>query len=207
MDTKARILQTALNLFNEQGVEVVTVRHIAKEMNISHGNLCYHFPNTDAIISRLYDQLVEELNHVINPAMTAPEISLMGLASSAKSVMTILHDYRFMMLDFAGIMRRIPSLRDRHRTLVENRNVVFRHVLAQLRALGLFREELYPGHDDDLLEQVFIVGDFWLSSATILYEGPEEHKLAHYQRVFLALFVPLMTDKGIAKWKQTVPLT
>ena len=40
MTTKEKIIDTALQLFNKQGIDPVTTRHIAKEMNISHGNLC-----------------------------------------------------------------------------------------------------------------------------------------------------------------------
>ncbi|NDU97685.1 TetR/AcrR family transcriptional regulator [Spirosoma terrae] len=200
MDTKTKIVQTALALFNEQGVDVITVRHIAKEMGISHGNLCYHFPNTDTIIRQLYDQLVEQLTSQIGGVITGP-LSLNRLAELVGEVMQMLYDYRFLMLDFAGIMRRIPDLRDKHRALVSSRKLAFQHILTQLRALGKLREELYDGHDDDLLEQFFIVGDFWLSSATILYEGAEENKIKHYQQVFLSLIVPCLTNKGLTEWK------
>ncbi|QIP12862.1 TetR/AcrR family transcriptional regulator [Spirosoma aureum] len=201
MDTKAKILQAALKLFNEQGADVSTVRHIAKEVGISHGNLCYHFPNTDIIINHLYDQLVDQLSVRIGAVYATADQEMEVLIESAKASMAILHDYRFLMLDFAGIMRRIPELREKHRALVVKRKVVFRQILLQLRASDRMRGELYPGHDDDLLDQLFIVGDFWLSSATIFHDGPIDEKLNHYQRIFLALLIPLLTEKGIAEWR------
>ncbi|HEY8401633.1 MAG TPA: TetR/AcrR family transcriptional regulator, partial [Cytophagaceae bacterium] len=62
MTTKEKILNTALLLFNKEGIEDITVRDIAKAMGISHGNLCYHYPNKEVIIETLYQQLVDELN-------------------------------------------------------------------------------------------------------------------------------------------------
>ncbi|MDP5170477.1 MAG: TetR/AcrR family transcriptional regulator, partial [Bacteroidia bacterium] len=65
--TKVRILQTALKLYNEHGVynphgEQITARRIAAELNMSDGNLRYHFPSREDIVRGLYDELVEKLN-------------------------------------------------------------------------------------------------------------------------------------------------
>ena len=59
-DTKARILDAALALFNEQGTANVTTNHIAEALGMGPGNLYYHYRNKAEIVRALFARIEAE---------------------------------------------------------------------------------------------------------------------------------------------------
>ncbi|WP_156498561.1 TetR/AcrR family transcriptional regulator, partial [Oleiphilus sp. HI0079] len=54
MKTKERIILESLDLFNERGERNVSTNHIAAHLNMSPGNLYYHFRNKNEIIYQIF---------------------------------------------------------------------------------------------------------------------------------------------------------
>ena len=67
--TRERILELSLRLFNEFGEPNITTTVIAEEMNISPGNLYYHFRNKDDIVNSIFVQFEAEIERIL----TVPE--------------------------------------------------------------------------------------------------------------------------------------
>ena len=61
MKTAERILVVATELFNERGERNVTASDIALELDISPGNLYYHYKGKDGILSALFSRCYREL--------------------------------------------------------------------------------------------------------------------------------------------------
>ncbi|MFM6927419.1 MAG: TetR/AcrR family transcriptional regulator [Bdellovibrio sp.] len=67
MKTKERILITSIDLFNRSGVGSVTTNHIAKAMEISPGNLYFHYDNKEEILVELFKRMAKETYDVWRP--------------------------------------------------------------------------------------------------------------------------------------------
>ena len=66
-DTRQRILLTSLHLFNENGVQRTTINDIADEMEISPGNLHYHFRRKSDIVESLLAEFRADARTVLHP--------------------------------------------------------------------------------------------------------------------------------------------
>src|SRR6185295_10774868 len=76
-DTKTRILDTALALFNERGTDTVTTNHIAEALTMSPGNLYYHYRNKAEIVRGLFARIQGEWaeNYTVPPG-TPPSLDM-----------------------------------------------------------------------------------------------------------------------------------
>ena len=110
--TRERILETALVLFNGVGEPNVTTADIADEMEISPGNLYYHFHNKDDIIAELFAGFERRLDGLL----TFPE----GRDAGVEDLWFLLHllfeamwEHRFLFRDLDEILSRNRKLASR----------------------------------------------------------------------------------------------
>ncbi len=63
--TRERILEASLRLFNDFGEPNVTTTVIAYDLNISPGNLYYHFHNKDEIVEAIFSVFEREIEKIL----------------------------------------------------------------------------------------------------------------------------------------------
>jgi AcrR family transcriptional regulator len=107
--TRERILETSLALFNRFGEPHVTTADIADEMNISPGNLYYHFRNKDDIIG----ELAERYEASLTPLLAARR----GRAANVEDLWLLLHMLFERMGAYRFLYRDIDELTSRNRKL------------------------------------------------------------------------------------------
>lgn len=201
--TKDKILEVALRQFNSMGTDQVSIRTIAHELGISPGNLCYHFKNTEAIIFQLYLNLVEEMNSIVT-IVQDPAASMQTLIEESLHTFPIMYRYKFLLIDFVTITRRIGSLRTHFRQLIALRRIQFRVGIDNMIAQGLLREEWAPHMYDQFITRSIILGDAWVSNAEVYFDAPGEEAVYFYAGVFISGMVPFLTEKGLAEFQKVV---
>ena len=65
MDTKERIMDTALSLFADSGYEAVSIRDICREVGIKESSVYYHFKNKRDILDSLLNRFEEYINSLL----------------------------------------------------------------------------------------------------------------------------------------------
>lgn len=201
MNTKEQILATALQLFNQEGLDAVTLRRIAGAMGISQGNLNYHYKKREDIVLALYLNLVARINKEFEELQLTNDI-LGNMFKFSEKIMLSLYDYRFIMLDFVQVMRRHPEIKASHKQLNLIRKEQFKQLYAQMQAEGIMRAEKFEGEYDNLILRGMILGDSWLASAEILLDIPEDRLVPYFIKVLNEMMFPYFTEEGMKRYMQ-----
>lgn len=176
MKTRDRILETSLMLFNEEGEQNVTTVDIANEMDISPGNLYYHFRGKEIIIEELYNQYDSELIGLLRQSLD----DLMSLEDHWYFIYIIfeeIYKFRFFYLNVSNIMLKYPDIERRFRRLINTKV----HTIEELSKKLIDKEVLdQSGLDIKLLaENVALSMIYWFPYQHLLYPELDSSKLIH----------------------------
>lgn len=105
--TRNRILVTSLLLFNEHGEPGTTTNDIADEVDISPGNLHYHFPKKRQIVEALLDEFRADARRVLLPP---DETSLDDFWLFLHLLLELTAAYRFLFRDLETLSEAYPRV-------------------------------------------------------------------------------------------------
>ena len=189
--TRQRILDSALTLFNAQGESNVSTNHIADELEISPGNLYYHFRNKDDIIEQLFQRYEERMDL----ALTVPE----GRAITLEDVWLQLHlvfeciwDYRFLYRDIVNILSRNRSLRLRFARILKRGSGNAHAIMKGLDESGAMRAS--AAEIEGLATNILVLATFWLNYAGIRGEKDEQRAIEQGIVQVMMLVSPFLRD-------------
>jgi AcrR family transcriptional regulator len=161
--TRERILETSLDLFNRFGEPHVTTADIADEMNISPGNLYYHFRNKDEIIGDLFAAYEAQ----VLPLLAAPSAGESRRAN-VEDLWLLLHLlfermwlYRFLYRDLDELTSRNRRLGTRFGELLRRGTVTVAAVCRDMvadRSMRASEPEIAA-----VAQNVVLVATYWMS--------------------------------------------
>lgn len=194
MKTRDRILLCTLDLFNEQGEPNVTTLDIANELEISPGNLYYHFRGKEALLESLLEHFQEHTRDLLvieeDLGALSPDDYWLFLHLLFEAILA----YRFLFQDLSHLMGRYDFISREMRAWLR----ALRSSLSRL--LQALRDEDHMQIDDgglerllDALCQTFL---FWLDYQRIV-RGREADPASGVQQV-LGLIRPYMDTEGRA---------
>lgn len=109
MKTADKILIYSLELFNHHGEASVSSVDIANELDISPGNLYYHFKGKEIIIKALFDMYYQQMSNTL----LAPErenFDIDGFFDYLLVIFDVAHTFRFLYRNPAENFEKYPSI-------------------------------------------------------------------------------------------------
>jgi AcrR family transcriptional regulator len=191
MKTKDRILDVAITLFNAQGTGAVSTNHIAEALAISPGNLYYHFPNKEAIIRAIFEQLFARWDEALDlPTDRLP--TLADVTGLVRINFITIWDYAFIYREMLDLLRRDPMLHERYRTIRQRGYEGFCDIVAILQQTGVL-----SGLDDAdqvrrLADLCWLISEFWLATVELRGEVVDEVQMEQGIALMMQVLQPYL---------------
>jgi AcrR family transcriptional regulator len=190
-DTRERIADAALALFNVEAWHSVSTRHVAARLGISPGNLYYHFGNKEEIVLHLYARLEAQLESILAP-QGHPAPTFEQVLGYLDAIFAHLWQFRFFYRDLNSLLREVPGLRSRYRGLAAR-------VLARARAIfaGMVEQgwmDAPPEQLDVLATNAWIVLTQWFTHWQVVSRRRviQASDIREGMRHLVGLFSPLL---------------
>lgn len=200
MKTRDRILETSLRLFNEEGEAHTSSIDIAAELDISPGNLYYHFKGKDQIIAELFEQFRIALSQTLD---APPQRALRGHRDGVEDqwyylyvVLEELYQYRFLYHNLDDLLRRYPKLARGFRRLIA-------HKRAALTALidSVIRDDSPPlarVQKAVLIENMVLQLTYWLNYERLLHDERDAQVSIHQGVLqLLTMLAPYLGEEAL----------
>ncbi|MBU1219179.1 TetR/AcrR family transcriptional regulator [Myxococcota bacterium] len=189
---RSHILDTALELFNENTTGGVSTNHISAKLGISPGNLYYHFKNKEDIILELFENFKSEYRDLFG-GITA-ENPLLGLMSFTQSAMELDWKYRFFARELHILIRSDERLAASFRLNYQTRSQMLHEMLGILEKQGYIKPD-FP-LSTEVIRLSWLFHHFWLPFTDL--EGtdtkPDINACANLLHI---VYYPMLTEKAI----------
>ena len=140
-NTRHRILVASLLLFNEHGVPRTTINDIADEIDISPGNLHYHFRRKEEIVDALTAEFQADARKVLLPP-DSESLSLDDFWWFLHHLLELKGAYRFMLTDTEVLADEYPKVARALRHFARAVNAAFELYLVGLARNGYLNTDM-----------------------------------------------------------------
>jgi AcrR family transcriptional regulator len=125
--TAERILEVSLDLFNRFGEPNVSTTLISAELNISPGNLYYHYPAKDELINSLFDRYERALADLLHAADNVRNVEDAWLFFHM--LFELIWQYRFLYRDLNDLLSKNRRLETHFQHVLKDKSRAVRSVL------------------------------------------------------------------------------
>ncbi|MFA0915857.1 TetR/AcrR family transcriptional regulator [Vibrio parahaemolyticus] len=196
MKTRDKIVYAALELFNQHGERNITTNHIADHIEISPGNLYYHFRNKQEIVREIFALYSAELLERFTPIQGSQE-SLTMLKSYLDSIFTLMWKYRFFYANLPEILSRDEQLHEQYIDVQEKLQanlIAIMQEFVSLKLLDVNEEQL-----KSLVCTLHLIACGWLAyqSAMASKTSITEQMVKQGMLQMLNVVKPVATEQGL----------
>lgn len=187
MSNRQRIIDATVELMNERGSTVGTTQ-LVEHLEISPGNLYYHFRNREEILSEVLTRLQLDLDNVLvleHGEVPSAERLAQVLIGGAK----VLWQYRFFFSSSIELVAKDTNLTNKYRQFCERGTAQVDTILERLFASPAGTNKLEPVERNKLAETLWVLWTSWPRYAELLAgdKSSEQQILRNHESLEFAL--------------------
>lgn len=201
LNTKQKILNASISLFNSNGMANVRLQQIANEIGISPGNLAYHFRNKEAIIEAINDDLHEETAAILSAYRIFP--NLLDFDNQLTKYFTFIQKYPFYFLDLLEIERHYPEIQSKRKSHITKMISQIRKRFDFNQQRGMIIEEPRPGVYDSVSNAIWVLITFWVPQNVVRGISAEMGTKTFKETIWNQVY-PYLTPEGIVEYNQLI---
>ncbi len=193
MDTKERILNQAIMAFNRSGYGAVNLFELAKSLDMSRGNMTYHFRDKEALLKEITNELWDKLT-TARVAKSIP--SFQNLHHDVQLYYGLQKEYSFIFHDNQVLKHELiaPKIKQLCAKTIHD----IEAAIAFSIQLGNMNKEPIPGTYKNLALTSWMLMFFWSSQRMIRGDKTK----GDGEKVIWGLLLPHLTKKGLASFKK-----
>ncbi len=200
-NTKEKIQEAARLLFNKHGYFNVTIRMIAQELNMSSGNLNYHFKTRKELLKKLYFDMVEVFDKRVDN-IHEQNLSLQFVSDSMRISMERMVAYKFFWTDLDGILREDEDIRMHFQKAYHRRLKGSMFLFQTLINEKKMRPPLFEKEYNFLAIRMINFSNGWLNNLAIYRRKKITESINNQKDILFGMFFPYLTKKGQREFKK-----
>lgn len=201
MKRKDKILATALTMFNQQGIEATSLKTIAKALDISYGNVTYHFPNKNALVNQLYQNMLVA-HHAILSTFQQSDNLLQDIILAPLKTFAISLEYRFLFIDIVTLKRKYAAIIEQQAAGNQAQMQQLLPLFEQLKKAGLLRQETSKEQIQFLMNASNAIRAFFFINLGEIELLNNQELQQQYLKQVNQLLWPYLTPQGIEIYNQ-----
>lgn len=205
MSIKHRIVQESLKLFNKHGLSRVGVRDIALHLNISPGNLSYHFPKKEDLVIYIVKEMMSLNTVAFKAYLCLPDPTLFDYMLLVKQLLINSFRYRGITQEFIEVSRLLNIEQFKYSEVEKARLDIYTKIFKRLDEAKELK--LNDGDVTFLNSFMSLYGRIWIAEAFVSFRNKPRSEIINYYLKFGArqflLFATLKGKKSIDMFLST----
>jgi len=197
LSTKQKIINKAIELFNKSGYASITLFEIAGALQMTRGNLTYHFKDKDILLKTISEQFWSKIEVERTKRRLLP--SFENLHNEIQLSYRFQREYSFIFMDYHVLNH--PVIRKKIQEVMKQSINEIEATIAFAISAENMHPEPYEGIYHNLAFTTWMVSFYWINQQMILEKKVKISSQEAEMKIW-SLLLPHLTQKGLKAFRK-----